>query len=203
MQLLPRAFYTRPDVTAIARELLGKHLYTCIDGHLCGGMIVETEAYSGRNDRACHSHGGRRTPRTEIMYQRGGLAYVYLTYGIHNLFNIVTNQEGCADAVLVRAIEPSEGIEWMLERRGLPQPSPRLTAGPGMLSQALGIRREHYGEPMTGNLVWVADHGTTPAEDEIAAGPRVGVGYAGADALLPWRYSLRGNRWVSRAKPRY
>ena len=109
MKPLPRSFYTRVDVAQIARELLGKYLFTRIDGRLCGGIIVETEAYSGQNDRACHSNGGRRTRRTEVMYQRGGLAYVYLSYGIHHLFNIVTNEENYADAVLIRGLEPREG----------------------------------------------------------------------------------------------
>src|SRR5688572_17572419 len=105
---LPKDFYLQPNVVQISRDLLGKFLYTQIDGILTGGMIVETEAYSGENDKACHAHLGRRTNRTEIMYAEGGVAYVYLIYGIYNLFNIITNVAGRADAVLIRAIEPTE-----------------------------------------------------------------------------------------------
>lgn len=203
MNKLPRSFYTRPDVVQISRELLGKYLFTDLDGVLTGGMIVETEAYSGRNDKACHSHLGRRTGRTEIMYHPGGLAYVYLTYGIHYLFNVVTNKEGLADAVLIRGIEPCLGTEFMMERRGLPNPEKRLTAGPGVLSQALGINKKLYGEELTGTKVWVEDRGEMIKEQEILARPRVGVGYAQEDALLPWRFSIKNNQWVSKAETKY
>lgn len=203
MSKLARSFYTRPDVVQISRELLGKYLFTKVDGLLTGGMIVETEAYSGRNDKACHSHLGRRTGRTEIMYHRGGLAYVYLTYGIHFLFNVVTNQEGLADAVLIRGLEPLQGMEWMMERRGLEKPERRLTAGPGVLSQALGIDKKLYGEELTGTKVWAEDQGVKISAEDILAGPRVGVGYAGEDALLPWRFSIRNNPWVSKATTKY
>ena len=200
---LPRSFYARPDVVKIAKDLLGKYLFTNIDGCLSGGMIVETEAYSGENDKACHSHLGRRTKRTEIMYQKGGLAYVYLTYGIHYLFNVVTNVEGNADAVLIRAIEPVEGVEWMLERRNMEKVAYRLTAGPGVLSQAMGISKEHYGLELTGNTIWVEDRGRRLKEEEIEDRPRVGIAYAGKDAWLPWRFSIRNNPWVSKAVTNY
>lgn len=203
MTKLPPSFYTRPDVVQISRELLGKYLFTYINGVRTGGKIVETEAYSGQNDRACHSHLGRRTARTEIMYHSGGLAYVYLTYGMHHLFNIVTNEEGKADAVLIRAIEPLEGIEEMKLRRGLPQLEKRLTAGPGVLSQALGISREHYGSPLNGEPIWVEDRKEALREEEIVARPRVGIAYAGEDALLPWRFSIRNNPWVSKTVTNY
>lgn len=203
MNKLPRSFYTRSDVVQISRELLGKYLFTNINGLLTGGMIVETEAYSGKNDKACHSHLGRRTSRTEIMYQQGGLAYVYLTYGIHYLFNVVTNKVGSADAVLIRAIEPSHGIEWMMERRGLEKPEKRLTAGPGVLSQAMGINKALYGEELTGNKVWIEDRGQKIKEEIIDARPRVGVAYAEEDALLPWRFSIRSNPWVSKTVTKY
>lgn len=203
MSKLPRSFYSRPDVVQISRELLGKYLFTNIGGLLTGGMIVETEAYSGKNDKACHSHLGRRTNRTEIMYQQGGLAYVYLTYGIHYLFNVVTNIAGSADAVLIRAIEPSHGIEWMMERRGLEQPEKRLTAGPGVLSQAMGINKELYGEKLTGNKIWIEDRGETIKEEVLEARSRVGVAYAEEDALLPWRFSIRSNPWVSKTVTKY
>ncbi|SFG92217.1 DNA-3-methyladenine glycosylase [Pontibacter chinhatensis] len=197
---LPKEFYTRPDVVQLAQELLGKYLYTCVDGMLTGGMIVETEAYSGQNDRACHAHLNRRTARTEIMYSEGGVAYVYLIYGIYHLFNIITNEQDKADAVLVRAIEPEVGIEEMLLRRGFESIKSNLTAGPGVLSIALGIDRKLYGADLTGDTIWLEDKGLVLPAESIAAGPRIGVDYAGEDALLPWRFWLKGNKWVSRKK---
>ncbi|OKL39003.1 DNA-3-methyladenine glycosylase [Pontibacter flavimaris] len=197
---LPKEFYTRPDVVQLAQELLGKHLYTCVDGILTGGMIVETEAYSGQNDRACHAHLNRRTSRTEIMYSEGGVAYVYLIYGIYHLFNIITNEQDKADAVLIRAIAPEGGIEEMLLRRGFQSIKPNLTAGPGVLSIALGIDRKLYGADLTGDTIWLEDKGLVLPEESIAAGPRIGVDYAGEDALLPWRFWVKGNKWVSRKK---
>ncbi|WP_205501672.1 DNA-3-methyladenine glycosylase [Rufibacter psychrotolerans] len=202
-QKLPREFYTQPDVVSLARDLVGKYFFSCFDGVLTGGMIVETEAYSGTADAACHAHLGRRTKRTQIMYAQGGVAYVYLIYGMHALFNIVTNVEGTADAVLIRAIEPTEGIEEMQLRRGLPKVEPRLTAGPGLVTQALGISTLHNGTDLTGTEIWLEDRGVQVPDDQIVAGPRVGVAYAGADALLPWRFSLKGSRWVSKANPKY
>ncbi|WP_181304597.1 DNA-3-methyladenine glycosylase [Rufibacter sp. XAAS-G3-1] len=202
-QKLTADFFTRPDSVTIARDLLGKYFFTSFDGVLTGGRIVETEAYSGLNDAACHAHLGRRTKRTQIMYQQGGVAYVYLIYGIYSLFNIVTNTEGTADAVLIRAIEPLEGIEEMQLRRGLAKAETRLTAGPGLLTQALGISTQHNGTNVTGNEIWFEDRGMPISDDQIVAGPRVGVAYAGADALLPWRFNLKGNRWVSKANPKY
>lgn len=203
MNKLSLSFYTRPDVVQISRDLLGKYLFTHINGVRTGGKIVETEAYSGQNDKACHSHLGRRTERTEIMYHTGGVAYVYLTYGMHHLFNIVTNQQGLADAVLIRAIEPKEGIEEMMLRRGLQKVEKRLTAGPGVLSQALGISREDYGTPLSGSSIWVEDWKEEINEGEIIARPRVGIAYAGEDALLPWRFSIRENPWVSKTVTNY
>lgn len=165
-----------------------------------GGRVVETEAYSGIGDRACHAHLNRRTKRTEIMYHAGGVAYVYLVYGLHALFNIVTNEAGRADAVLIRAIEPTEGVEEMMRRRQLPRPEPKLTAGPGIMCQALGITTAHYGTDLTGNQIWVEDRLENVAEDAIIASPRVGVDYAGEDALLPWRFRIKGSPWTSKAK---
>jgi len=195
---LPKSFYTRPDVVQIARELLGKYLYTAVDGALTGGMIVETEAYAGQHDAACHAHLNRRTKRTEVMYQAGGVAYVYLIYGIYHLFNIITNQKDRADAVLIRAIEPEAGLEEMLLRRNMPAATPKLTAGPGVLSMALGIDKRHYGTDLTADTIWVEDKGVQVPAESIAAGPRIGVAYAGEDALRPWRFWIRGNKWVSR-----
>ncbi|CAN5881337.1 DNA-3-methyladenine glycosylase [soil metagenome] len=200
MAKLPRSFYTRPDVVTISRELLGKYLFTEQDGIRTGGMVVETEAYAGTGDRACHAHLNRRTKRTAIMYHEGGVAYVYLVYGLHALFNIITNEEGRADAVLIRAIEPTEGVEEMLLRRNLPALQPNLTAGPGVMSQALGISPRHYGTNLTGAEIWLEDRGLVVPEEEVLASPRVGIDYAGEDASLPWRFRIKGSRWTSRAK---
>jgi DNA-3-methyladenine glycosylase len=203
MSKLSEAFYTRPDPVQISRELLGKYLFTNINGILTGGIIVETEAYNGRTDKACHAHLGRRTTRTEVMYHTGGVAYVYFTYGMHHLFNIVTNEAGYADAVLVRALEPTVGIEEMLLRRGLQKQEYRLTAGPGVMCQALGITRDLYGEELQGNKIWLEDQNLMVPDEDIVSGPRVGIAYAQEDALLPWRFSIRNNPWVSRAKTKY
>ncbi len=197
---LPKSFYTRPNVVEIAQELLGKHVYTCIDGMLTGGMIVETEAYAGENDRACHAHLNRRTQRTEIMYHEGGVAYVYLVYGMYHLFNIITNERNRADAVLIRAIEPQEGIEEMILRRGFDHAKPNLTAGPGVLSIALGINKKHYGTDLTSDTIWIEDKGFIIPDESIATGPRIGIDYAGEDASLPWRFWVKGNKWVSKKK---
>lgn len=190
-------FYQREDVVQISRELIGKVLCTNINGSsLTSGIITETEAYCGRNDKACHAHG-KRTERTEIMYHTGGTAYVYLCYGIHHLFNIVTNREGQADAILVRAIKPVDGIERMLERRKADTLSPKLTAGPGRVSQALGITTDYYGADLTGNTIWIEDRGHSIPEKEIECSPRIGVDYAGEDARRPWRFYVKESKWVS------
>jgi DNA-3-methyladenine glycosylase len=165
------------------------------------GRIVETEAYCGETDKACHAHFNRRTHRTAVMFGPPGVAYVYLCYGIHHLFNIVTNQEGKADAVLVRAIEPVEGLPEMQGRRGLAGYNYRLTAGPGSMSQALGISTRYNGHDLTaGEAIWLEDRGDFLPAEAIETGPRVGVAYAGEDALLPWRFSIRHNPWRSKAK---
>jgi DNA-3-methyladenine glycosylase len=161
---------------------------------------VESEAYCGENDLACHSHSGRRTSRTEIMFQEGGVAYVYLIYGIYALFNIITNEHEKADAVLIRAIEPTAGIPEMLLRRGHTKLTSKLTAGPGLVTIALGIKTKHYGTDLTGNLIWLEDRGISVPADQLVASPRVGVAYAGEDALLPWRFRLKDSPWTSRAK---
>jgi len=197
---LPKDFYLQPNVVQISRDLLGKFLYTKIDGILTGGMIVETEAYSGENDKACHAHLGRRTNRTEIMYAEGGVAYVYLIYGIYNLFNIITNVAGRADAVLIRAIEPTEGLREMQLRRNLPKIQLNLTAGPGLLTQALGISLKHYGADLTGNQIWLEDQGVVIPDSEVIESSRVGVAYAEEHALLPWRFRVKDNKWTSKAK---
>ncbi len=197
--ILPESFYTRPDVVQIARELLGKKLVTEFGGIITSGIITETEAYAGPIDRASHAYGGRRTARTEVMYSHGGVAYVYLCYGIHHLFNVVTNVKDTPHAILIRAIEPLEGIDVILERRKKTKLTPSLTAGPGALSEALGITTRHTGITLQGPEISIKEGNKIPHKDIIAA-TRVGVAYAMDDALLPYRFYLSGNKYVSKGK---
>ena len=187
MKLLPLSFYENPDVLAVAKGLLGKGLFTQINGEITGGMIIETEAYAGIHDRASHAYNNKRTQRTEAMYGPGGHAYVYLCYGIHHLFNVVTNIAGTPHAVLIRALLPPHGIETMKARRA----SKNLTTGPGALSSALGITLEHYGQPLNSPTLWIADIDVAPTQ--IEATPRIGVDYAGPDALLPYRFIAKNS----------
>ncbi len=198
MPKLTQDFYLRDDVVQIAKDLLGKALFTSVNGKVTAGMVVETEAYSGRNDRACHADQHRRTRRTEIMFSEGGMAYVYLCYGIHHLFNVVTNVEGMADAVLIRALEPLDGLDEMMLRRKMNNAGKRLTSGPGVLTQAMGIRTEHYGLSLLGDRIWFEDIGAVVTMQEMQAAKRIGVDYAGEDALKPWRFYIKENHWVSR-----
>jgi DNA-3-methyladenine glycosylase len=193
---LSEDFYQGKSVVRIARELLGKALFTNVQGIITGGIIVETEAYSWK-ERGCHAYGARKTNRNAIMFEKGGHAYVYLCYGMHYLFNVVTNTEGTADAVLIRALEPLAGIEEMKLRRGQSVSPLNLTSGPGKLSKALGINRALNGKFLLHNEVWIEDLGKKIAKKDIEAGPRIGIDYAGEDANLPWRFSLKGNHWVS------
>jgi len=191
---LDRSFYLREDVVRIARELLGRTLVTRIGGRRTAGLITETEAYAGVDDRASHAFGGRRTKRNEPMYARGGTAYVYLCYGVHHLFNVVTHREGVPHAVLVRAILPTEGVGTMRGRRA---PAALTTGGPGTLSQALGLRTAHSGTDLLGTMVWIEEHGLAVGDGDVTVGPRVGVDYAGADALLPYRFRIAPSRLPS------
>ncbi len=197
---LPETFYLRSNVVKIATELIGKLLVTEFDGIRTSGIIVETEAYAGTTDKASHAYGGRRTSRTEVMYMPGGTAYVYLCYGIHHLFNVVTNVQGIPHAILVRGIEPLDGIDTMLARRGKEKLLPALTAGPGALSEALGIKTTHTGINLLDNKIYIEDTGIKITRSSIIASTRVGVAYAGADALLPYRFHLKDNKFVSKGK---
>ena len=197
MKLSP-SFYQRNDVVTISRELLGKYLFTCIDGELTGGYIVETEAYNGIIDRASHSFGNRLTPRTQTMYSQGGIAYVYLCYGIHEMFNVVTSVEGQPHAILIRAIQPTDGIDIMLYRREMLAIKPNITSGPGSVAKALGISRKINAISLQSDTLWIEDRGMVIPDDNIAAVPRVGVAYAKEDALLPYRFYIKGNIYVSK-----
>lgn len=194
---LSESFYERKDVVKIARELLGKGLFTKVDGVLTGGVIVETEAYSWK-EKGCHAFGGRRTGRNETMFGKGAHAYVYLCYGLHNLFNVVTNVEGTADAVLVRALEPTVGVEEMKLRRGALKNPFHLTSGPGKLTKALGINRTFNGKYLLNTDVWIEDLGVIVKNKDIIASKRIGIDYAGEDAALPWRFTIKDNKWISK-----
>ena len=198
-QILKRDFYTRADTLRVARELLAKRLVVpAADGARVSGRIVEVEAYLGVEDRAAHSYGGRRTRRTETMFGVGGTAYVFFVYGMHHQFNVVTGPEGQPHAVLVRAVEPDEGMELMRERRPVSKER-ELTNGPGKLCRALGIDLTFDGEDLTkSGRVWLEETGQSYESDEIASGPRIGVDYAAEDALKPWRFWVKGNEYVSR-----
>jgi len=198
--ILPESFYARKDVVKIARELLGKVLVTEFDGIYTAGMIVETEAYAGITDKASHAFGGRRTGRTEVMYRHGGAAYVYLCYGIHHLFNVVTNIRDTPHAILIRAVEPLDGIDAMLARREMIKMKPVLTAGPGAMSKALGIHTSHTGLSLQGPDIYIEDRGIKVLKKDIIAATRVGVAYAMDDALRPYRFYLKDNIYISRGK---
>jgi DNA-3-methyladenine glycosylase len=194
---LDNSFYDRADVVRIARELLGKILVTEFGGQLSSGRIVETEAYNGVVDRASHAWSGRRTNRTEVIYREAGTAYVYLVYGIHHLFNVVTNKKDIPHAVLIRALDPLEGIPLMLQRTGKEKLDFTLTRGPGNLSRALGLATLHTGASLHGGEIFIGDDGYCPRRAEIGVSPRIGVDYAGPDAELPYRFYIKGNRYVS------
>ena len=197
---LDNTFYDRADVVRIARELLGKVLVTTFEGLRTTGRIVEVEAYNGVVDRASHAWSGRRTRRTEVMYREGGTAYVYLIYGIHHLFNVVTNKKDTPHAVLVRALEPLEGIPTMLKRTGKTKLDHTLTRGPGNLSKAMGLYIQHTGFSLFEDIIYIGDDGYKLRKSEIIASPRIGVDYAGPDAELPYRFFVKGNPYVSGKK---
>lgn len=185
------------DVPSLAKSLLGKYLITNINGVMTGGMITETEAYEGVTDRASHAYGGLRSKRTEVMYATGGRSYVYLCYGIHYLFNIVTNQKEVPHAVLVRGIFPVIGIEEMMIRTGKSKAGYALTNGPGKLSKALGITLRLNGVILNGQEIWIEDRGIEYKYIDITTTHRVGVDYAGPDALLPYRFILDYRKYIA------
>ncbi|WP_345952022.1 DNA-3-methyladenine glycosylase [Mucilaginibacter sp. PAMB04274] len=195
---LPESFYLNSQVTEVARNLLGKYLFTSIDGVITGGYIVETEAYNGVIDKASHAYGNRLTPRTQTMFAQGGVAYVYLCYGIHEMLNVVTSVAGQPHAVLIRAVNPTVGLDTMLYRRNMAVVKPNITAGPGSVGKALGISRKLNGMSFQSDQLWIEDQGLTFSDKQIAAVPRIGVAYAAEDALLPYRFYVKGNVYVSK-----
>jgi DNA-3-methyladenine glycosylase len=200
MKIQPN-FFRRDDTVTIARELLGKLLVVPAEGgRRVSGFIVETEAYLGEVDKAAHSYGGRRTARNEVTYAEGGRAYVFFVYGMYYQLNLVTGDLNSPHVVLIRALEPVEGIEKMRERRGSMKDA-NLTSGPGKLCIALGVDRTFNGEDLNGDRIWLEDH-TSFAVSEISSGPRVGIDYAEEFIDVPWRFWITGNEYVSGRKSR-
>lgn len=199
---LHKSFFTREDVVQISKDLLGKYLVTNFDNQLTAGKIVETEAYRAPDDKACHAYLNKNTKRTKTMFEEGGVAYIYLCYGIHHLFNVVTAKVGMAHAVLIRAIEPTDNIEQMLERRAKEKVSRQLTGGPGVMSKALGITKQFTGVTLLAedSPIWIEDRGLSLTNEEIIASPRVGVDYAEECALWDWRFRIKNSKWTSPAK---
>lgn len=197
LEKLNEDFYTRKEVVKIAKDLLGKIIVTYFDDRLTAARITETEAYNGIIDKASHAYNNRRTKRTEIMYAPGGAAYVYLCYGIHHLFNVVTNVKEVPHAVLLRAAEPIIGIDTMLVRTGKKKLDNSLTIGPGNVSKALGIYKHHTGYDLQSEKLFIADNGFALSEKNILSSPRIGVDYAAEDALLPYRFFIRNSVFVS------
>jgi len=195
---LTEQYYLGNDVVTISKNLLGKYLFTYIDDVTTGGYIVETEAYNGIIDKASHAYGNRQTPRTKTMFMQGGIAYVYLCYGIHEMFNIVTSVEGQPHAILIRAVHPTDGIEAMQARRNMPVVKTSITAGPGSVAKALGISRNINAVSLQSDTIWIEDHDLNFTDEQITAGPRIGVAYAKEDALLPYRFYVKGDIYVSK-----
>lgn len=190
---LKKDFYQRDDVVLIARELLGKFLFTKFNNKLTGGIITETEAYIGLTDRASHSFGGKRTARNEHMYAAPGTAYVYICYGIHHLFNVVTNKKDIPDAVLIRAIHPTHGIESILKRRNMKVLKKNVSGGPGTVGVALGIRKSHSGIDLLSDKIWIEDRKIVIDPNNVTVSKRIGVESASEAAHYPYRFVLKVN----------
>ena len=197
MKKLPIQFYKRADVVLIAKELIGKIIVTQFNGLITSGRIVETEAYIGLTDRASHSFGGKRTARNEHMYSGPGTAYVYICYGMHHLFNVVSNAKNIPDAILIRAVEPLAGTGIMLERTGKKKLDNSLTKGPGNVARALGISKEQSGINLVKGQVYIADDGFLLEQNLLGISKRIGIESAGDAVLKPYRFYVKGNRFVS------
>jgi len=188
---LRSTYYQQEDVVKLASDLLGKVLVTKLNGKITSGIITETEAYNGICDKASHAFGGKRTTRTETMYAKGGISYIYLCYGIHYLFNIVTGKKNVPHAVLIRAIQPLQGLDLILQRRNAQKLSPKLCVGPGKVSSALNISTKQNAISLSGNSIWLEDDNININRSQILVGPRIGVDYAGEDAELPYRFLVK------------
>jgi len=188
---IPLSFYQNSDVVSLAKALIGKHLFTNIGGIITAGMITETEAYAGVIDRASHAFGERRTKRIKVMYANGGISYVYLCYGVHYLFNMVTGRKEEPHAVLIRAIYPTVGFEKMLERTNKTAINYKLSDGPGKLCKALGISTKQNCLKLDGDIIWIENLQNSFRDEAILVTERIGVQYAGEDAKLPYRFLLK------------
>ena len=194
---LKKDFYIRENVVQIANDLLGKILVTKVDGKITSGIIVETEAYNGIYDKACHAYGGRKTDRTKVMYEEGGVSYVYFCYGMHYLFNVVTNKKEVPDAVLIRGIIPLKNKKWIFQRISEQSLKNGVLNGPGKVTKALGINKSLNGVSLLGNQIWIEDDGIFIPQNDVLVGPRIGVDYAGEDALLPYRFLVKNiDSWI-------
>lgn len=189
---LPSEFYLDNELLAIAKGLLGKELVCTGHDGITAGLITETEAYAGIHDKASHAYGGRFTQRTATMYQTGGIAYVYLCYGLHHMFNVVTHAQGIPNAVLIRAVYPTKGLGHM-KRRRMGRAKHLWCNGPGKLCQALGIDLSHNALALDSSAVQIVDVGVGVKNDEVWVGPRIGIEYAQEDRLLPYRYLWQGS----------
>lgn len=192
MNIITKDFYQRDDVVQVAKDLLGMYVVTNFDGQRTVGRIIETEAYRGPEDKACHAYNNRYTKRTSVMFEVGGVAYITLCYGIHHLFNVVTGFEGKPHAVLIRALTPVEGVDIMLARRGMSKVEPRLLAGPGSLSKAFGITTAYHGKTVLEETapIYLA-YGDPITPEDILASPRVGIDYAEEWVAMPWRFRVK------------
>ncbi len=197
---LPKEFYTRSDTVEIARELLGKQLFSKFNNTITSGIIVETEAYCGPADRGCHAFNGRYTNRTKVMYEQGGVTYVYLCYGIHYLFNIITNIQNEPHAILIRAIEPKQGIDMMLQRTGRKKFDHSLGAGPGLVSQCFGFNTQHTGLSLISDEIWLEDAVEKIAKQSIIASARVGMNFEGHYKTVRWRFRIKNSAFTSKAR---
>ena len=194
---IPASYYKNSDTLELSKDILGKKLVTKVNNQITSGIIVESEAYLGVSDRASHAFDNKLTNRTSTMFEEGGISYIYLCYGMHSLFNIVTNNKGIPEAILIRAIKPIDGISMMCKRRNMKEKSYNLTNGPGKLSQALGITKKLNRQSLHGDDIWLEDIRMSFKDNNILSSPRIGVDYAGTDAKLPYRFYIKNNKWVS------
>lgn len=197
---LKESFYLQKDVVDIAKQCLGKRLCTNIDGQYTSGIIVETEAYRAPEDMASHAYDNKVTPRTKPFFEKGGIGYVYLIYGTYKLFNLISNVEGIPHAILIRGIEPEQGIDVMMKRRKMTEIKRNLSAGPGLLSMALGIDLSHNRTDLQGDIIWLEDRNEDVIEGNIISSPRVGMNIPEPWYSMPWRFRIKGNNWTSPAK---
>ncbi|GLR16785.1 DNA-3-methyladenine glycosylase [Portibacter lacus] len=197
--VLPRSFYEGEDILEISKSLLGKKLCSDIGGQFTSGIIVETEAYKAPEDKASHAFGNKVTPRTVTMFSPPGTGYIYIIYGMYHLFNVITGPEGTAHCILIRAVEPLDGQDVMLERRGKPSMIKAVTNGPGKFSIAMGMHKKYDATDLTiSSDIWIETGWPELSEEEILVGPRVGMSTAEECSNWPYRFRVKGNKWTSK-----